>query len=109
MQANKYPKNIEGFILLEKLKEQEQASQGFVHYSQMPSFASLMNDQEVKHKKQFDYEEPIPIKVSELQSTSDSSNDASQQYQSPKPNSYTSNLEEPEKNEFIKKFFNKMK
>lgn len=47
MQANSYPKNLEGFIMLEKLKEQEEMEKkeekGFVHYTQMPLYSKIMN------------------------------------------------------------------
>lgn len=60
MQPTKYPKNLEGFILLEKLKENEQEKQ-------KKSKTWMMDAIEPQSftEKQYDYMEPIPLALAD--------------------------------------------
>jgi hypothetical protein len=86
MDSNTYPKNLEGFILLEKLKEQKKAQ--FLEDVMM---------------------EPMLPKIGNAKITaqqSESTNDTSDQnYNSPKASTSNITAEDGSKVEFIKHFF----
>ena len=112
MEANKYPPNLESFILLEKLKEQEAELKKTAKKisASIPKIIDLDS---------YDYMEPIPLSLDAHPSQSTASSDANGQNsnnsgseQSPKnkldKQHYDANKTK-EKAEFVKYFFEKMK